>query len=96
MPLIVAEFGDGRGRRRTQTLDLHLGKAGVLPHLAGQLLAFIQDAAVKKLSNLGHGAIEIVLAQQLLALRSDPAGQVVEPRLLPTATTEEFTHGALR
>ena len=63
--------------------------------VAGQLLALLEHGAVEQLADLLQGAVEVVPLQQLAALLGDPAGEVVEARLVAAAAAQELPHRAL-
>ena len=65
--------------------ELHLaeGAVAVVHHrVAGQLLALLEHGLVEQLLDLLQRAVEVVLLEQLAAPLGDPAGQVVEARLV--------------
>ena len=98
LPVVRRQLTD-RGRRRgRQLVQLHLAEGAVVVlhhHVASQLAALGEHGLVQQLADLLHGAVEVVLAQDVTAPLGDLACQVVEAALVLAAAAQELAHGAL-
>ena len=94
-PVVVGELGDGRRRRGRQALHPHLGEAGVVVEVAGELLALGEHGLVEEPADLLEGAAEGVLLEELPAPCGDLPGEVVEPGARRRSAPEQLAHGPL-
>ena len=91
-PRVVRQRRDRRSSRCGQARQAHLGEAGVVVEVAGQLLALGEQRTVQQLPDLLEGAIQPVPVEQFPAAPLHLAGQVVETALFAAAAAQELPH----